>query len=184
MLKMGERIKRRRESLNIQTNELAKSIGLTSSLISQIEKAKAFPSVFSLKKIADALQTTVGDLIGENDTYSKNPVVKFEDKKFVQANDEGTAIYLLSNHEQQKLMEPHLLVFPPLSDSKGLINHIPGQIYYYVINGCFSVDLNSDQFTLNTGDSLYLNSTSLHSIVNTSTAEAMLICISANPSFS
>jgi predicted transcriptional regulator len=75
---MGEQIKQRRESLNIQTTELARLIGVTSSLISQIEKAKAFPTVFALKKkFADALLTTVGKLIGEKETLSKNAMMRF-----------------------------------------------------------------------------------------------------------
>ena len=55
MYKLGERVKKRRETLNIQTNDLAFLIGVTPSLISQIERAKAFPSILTLKKIADAL---------------------------------------------------------------------------------------------------------------------------------
>ena len=66
MHRMGERIRARRENLGIQVNDLAGMIGVTPSLVSQIERAKAFPSILTLKKISDALQTTVGELIGEN----------------------------------------------------------------------------------------------------------------------
>ena len=75
MHKLGDRIKQRRESLNIHTTDLAKSIGVSSSLISQIERAKAFPSILTLKKIADALQITVGELIGEYETLIAKPLL-------------------------------------------------------------------------------------------------------------
>lgn len=181
MLKMGERIKRRRESLNIQVNDLAKTIGVTSSLISQIEKAKAFPSIFSLKKIADALKISVGSLIGEDETFSKNPFVKFKDKRLVQANDAGTTLFLLSNHEQYKLMEPHLLVFPPMADSNGLINIKEGQSFFYIQNGTFRIDLNAEHFELKTGDSFYLNSGLQCILTNISKLEAKLLWILSNP---
>jgi len=50
MDKMGKRIKLKRESLGLQMNELSSKIGVTPSLISQIEKGKAFPSIVTLKK--------------------------------------------------------------------------------------------------------------------------------------
>jgi transcriptional regulator with XRE-family HTH domain len=181
MNRLGERVKKRRETLNLQTNDLACLIGVTPSLISQIERAKAFPSIVTLKKIADALQTTVGNLIGENDTLTKNPLVKSGEKKLVQTNDEGSTLFLLSNHDQHKLFEPHLLIFPPGASSAGLINYIVGQSFYFVLAGCFRFEMNFKGFALNTGDSFYLNSASFHTIINTSEAESHLLWISANP---
>ncbi|MDP1622216.1 MAG: helix-turn-helix domain-containing protein [Bacteroidales bacterium] len=181
MFKLGERIRKRRENLNIQTNDLAFLIGVTPSLISQIERAKAFPSIITLKKIADALQTSVGNLIGENETFSNNPLVSFDDKRLVQTNDEGTTLYLLSNHDQHKLFEPHLLTFPPGSNSTGLINYAVGQSFYYPIIGSFKIEINFKSYMLSTGDSFYLNSNSYHTITNTTQQEAHILWISANP---
>lgn len=181
MLRLGERIRGRRESLNIQINGLANLIGVTPSLISQIERAKAFPSIITLKKIADALQTTVGSLIGEHETYSKNPIVSFESKKIVQINEEGTTLYLLSNHDQQKLMEPYLLEFKLHSSSENLISQMPGQSFYHVLNGNFRIETNSEHFQLSKGDSFYFNSGLKHTIFNTGGADALMLWISTNP---
>ncbi len=181
MLRLGNRIRNRRESLHIQVNELASSIGVTPSLISQIERTKAYPSIITLKKIADALQTTVGSLIGENETYSSSPMVKFDEKKIVQSNDQGTTLYLLSNHDQQKLMEPYLLAFMPESTSEHLINPMPGQSFYYALSGSFKIEINSQIFHLIEGDSFYFNSGHKQTIYNIGKTEAMLIWISTNP---
>lgn len=183
MQRLGERIRNRRESLNIQINNLANSIGVTPSLISQIERAKAFPSIITLKKIADALQTTVGAIIGENETYSKNPTVKFDEKKIVQINEQGTTLYLLSNHDQQKLMEPYLLEFKPKSSSDNLINPMPGQSFYYALSGSFRIEINSNDFQLTKGDSFYFNSGFKHTIFNIGKSDALLLWISTNPIF-
>jgi transcriptional regulator with XRE-family HTH domain len=181
MLRLGERIRSRRESLNIQINNLAVAIGVTPSLISQIERARAFPSIITLKKIADALQTTVGNLVGENETYSRNPVVKFSDKRIVQTNEQGATLYLLSNHDQQKLMEPYLFVFPPESGSENLSNLMSGQSFYYVLNGSIRIETEFQDFKLTDGDSFYFNSGYKHIIFNTGKTEAMLLWISTNP---
>ena len=62
MDQMGKKIKRKRENFGFQIKELSKKIGATSSLISQIEIEKAFPSIFTLEKTSKTLQTKVGDL--------------------------------------------------------------------------------------------------------------------------
>ncbi len=86
MIRLGERIKKRREQLNLQLGELASRIGVSASAMSQIEKAKSFPSIITLKNIAESLHTTVGELIGENESLANNPVVKRDEMEFVDQN--------------------------------------------------------------------------------------------------
>ena len=87
MDQMGIRIKRQREILGYQIKELSEKIGVTSSLISQIERGKAFPSIVTLKKIAAALNTKVGDLIGENDDLVHHPLLRSNERRFVKKRD-------------------------------------------------------------------------------------------------
>ena len=65
MDKIGFRVKLQREKNEMSLRELAKKVGLSASFLSQVEGEKVFPSLQSLKKIADALHTTIGELIGE-----------------------------------------------------------------------------------------------------------------------
>lgn len=60
----------------MQLNDLAKKAGISSSALSQIENAKAFPSILTLKTIADRLHTTVGEIIGEHEALLNNPRLK------------------------------------------------------------------------------------------------------------
>ena len=78
----GIRIKKKREAMGFLVKDLSAQIGVTSSLISQIEKGKAYPSIVTLKKIAVALQTTVGELIGEHENLSQNPLLKPNERRF------------------------------------------------------------------------------------------------------
>jgi transcriptional regulator with XRE-family HTH domain len=110
MKRIGERIRRKRDALSMQLNELAQKVGVSASALSQIEKAKAFPSIFTLKAIAENLNTTVGELIGENESLSKNPVVRKTEMKFVEITSGGTEVFLLSHHDVLSLSEsgaPH-----------------------------------------------------------------------------
>ena len=83
MDQLGKRIKKKREDLGLLVKELSSHIGMTPSLISQIESRKAFPSIVTLKKLSDVLQTTVGELIGEHDNLSQHPLLKSNERRFV-----------------------------------------------------------------------------------------------------
>ena len=87
MKRLGERIKKRREFLKMQLNDLSKKVGISPSALSQIENAKAFPSIVTLKNIADSLHSSVGELIGENEMLAKNPIIRYKEKKFVKDNE-------------------------------------------------------------------------------------------------
>lgn len=167
MLRMGDRIRKRREYLNIYTSDLASSIGVSSSFISQIERDKASPSILTLKKIADVLQTTVGELIGEYETLGANPLLKAKDRKFVKKNDQGTSLYLLSHHDPKKGMETFIIHFDKNTDSTGIMtsNH-PRQEFCYVLKGDFKAILNKKEYTLESGDSFYFNSSQYHLFTN------------------
>ena len=108
MNRIGERIKRKRELQNLHLKELAIRVGISSSALSQIEKSKSFPSIITLKSIAENLHTTVGELIGENEALVSNPVVLRSDMKYVDQNKSGTIIYLLSHHDINKQMDTFL----------------------------------------------------------------------------
>jgi len=183
MKRIGERIKRKRELLNLQLNELASKVGISSSALSQIEKAKAFPSILTLKSIAEKLNTTVGELVGENESLSNNPVVMRNDIKFVEKNNTGTEIYLLSHHDLHKQMDTYFVRFVKGSGIDGLFTSNFGQVFCYVISGEIQFDLNGKSYLLGIGDSIYFNSKVPYNTKNKSDDISELLWILSPPSF-
>jgi transcriptional regulator with XRE-family HTH domain len=175
---MGKRIKQRREKLHIQAADLASSIGVSASLISQIERAKAYPSILTLKKIADALHITVGEIIGEQSNLNQHPVVEQDQKKFVKKNKTGTSSYLLSNHDQAKLMDPFLLEFQENADSTDIMTtNNPRQEFCFVLQGAFDVNIGSVTYAIQEGDSFYFTSNENHLFKNTNKGISQLLWI-------
>ncbi len=178
MDKMGLRIKSKRDSLGLQIKELSEKIGVSSSLISQIEKGKAFPSIVTLKKVAEALSTTVGELIGENENVITHPLVTNKQLHLAKKNNKGTKSFLLSNHFIGKQIEPYKITFEPNSDSKKIMtSNFPGQEFCYVLQGEFEVKINGDNYILNKGDSFYFDSNRTHLFKNTSDKKAELLWV-------
>lgn len=175
---MGKRIKKKRESFGYLIKDLSAQIGVTSSLISQIEKGKAYPSIVTLKKIAVALQTTVGELIGEHENLSQKPLLKSNERRFVKKNKKGTALHMLSYHDPSKQIEPYLIHFTKNSTSKGIMtSKFPDQEFCFVIKGKFEVIVNKKKYTLNDGDGFYFNSKLPHLFKNISDKDAEILWI-------
>ena len=178
MDQMGKRIKKKRVALGFKIIELSLKIGVTSSLISQIERGKAFPSIVTLKKVAEALNTTVGNLIGENENLVQHPLLKSNERRFAKENKSGTSLHLLSYHDPSKQIEPYIIHFKKKSDSNGIMtSNFPGQEFCFVLKGGFEAIIDGKHYNLNEGDGFYFNSNRSHLFKNISKMEAELLWI-------
>ena len=175
---MGKRIKKKRESLGFQMKELSSKIGVTPSLISQIESGKAYPSIVTLKNVAEALHTTVGELIGENDNLGQHPLLKSNERRFAKNNNNGTSAHLLSYHNPSKQIEPYIIQFDKDSDSKEIMtSNFAGEEFCFALKGCFEATVNDKQYNIEEGDSFYFHSSHPHLFKNTSGKKAELLWI-------
>ena len=181
MKRLGERIKKRREYLKMQLNDLAKKVGISPSALSQIEKAKAFPSITTLKSISENLITTIGELIGENETLNKNPLMKDTEKKFVQKNESGASLYLLSHHDPGKQMETYFVELKSGADADSFMTTHPGQEFIHVLSGKLKILLDEVEYTLQKGDNFYFNSNIFHSFSNKQVKKTEFIWIVTPP---
>ncbi len=180
---IGERIKQKRKLLNMYLNELAAKVDVSPSALSQIEKGKSYPSVLTLKAIAEALHTTIGELVGENDTMTNNPVVLKTDIKYVEQNSTGTIIFLLSNHDTNKLMDTYLVRFANGGGLDGLIKTNHGQIFCHVISGQVRFDLADKSHILNQGDNIYFNAKTQFNAINSNNGLSELIWVQSPPNY-
>jgi len=62
-MRIAENIAARRAELNLTQEELAEKVGVTQAFISLVEKGFKTPSVEVTKRLADALDTTIDDLV-------------------------------------------------------------------------------------------------------------------------
>ena len=167
MKKIGKRIKIKREIKKINLTELSKKVGVTVSCLSQIEKGKAFPSIITLKNIANELDTTVGELIGENERLLHNPIMHKEERKIVNVNKNGTELHLMSHHDESKKMETFFIVLKKDGDTADIMKKHSGEEFCYIINGEVELILEDINYKLKKGDCAYYNSNLNHIIKNT-----------------
>lgn len=180
MERIGERIKRKREQLSMQLNDLAKKVGISSSALSQIERAKTLPSILTLKMIADSLQTTVGELIGENESVPNAPVFSKDENLLVGTNESGAEMFLLSQHDLNKQVDPYLLRFQLKANSADLFKTLSGYLYGYVLNGEIQFEIDNKSYVVQAGDSIYFNTKRNFRFENIYDGISELLCVFPN----
>jgi transcriptional regulator with XRE-family HTH domain len=181
MNRLGGRIRNRREALHMSLGEVAQMAGISSSALSQIENAKAFPSIITLKAVADALHITVGELIGENETIKHSPLLMQKERLFIKENSTGARLFSLSHRESGKQMGTYMIEIPPNSNTDEFFAEHRGQEFCHILKGEVHFELDKKTFVAAEGDSLYYNSFKHHQASNKKNEKALLLWVVTPP---
>jgi transcriptional regulator with XRE-family HTH domain len=177
---IGERLREQRGRAGISQRQLAKRIGLSASLISQIESGQSKPSVSTLYSIVTELGLSVDDLFRGNGVAGNGaatdvvrsggtdvgPMVKLEDRHVIDL-DSGVRWERLTSHQHEDvdfLFVEYGVGGSSASDAK-LMRH-PGREYGLVLEGTLRLQLGFDEYTLGPGDSIAFDSTQPHRLWN------------------
>jgi transcriptional regulator with XRE-family HTH domain len=160
---IGSKIREWRKERALTLEALARAVGLSTGYVSQVERGLANPSLETLKRLADAVGHTVGELFSESEDrqdagYS---ISKRGQRKKIQYPGSGIMNELLSPdlHHQ---MEVIWVEAPPGASSGGHPHAHQGEECGIVIKGQMIFWVGPDQVVLNEGDSIYLDSTIPH----------------------
>ncbi|MBF0331958.1 MAG: helix-turn-helix transcriptional regulator [Candidatus Omnitrophica bacterium] len=179
----GVTIKRLREEQDLTLRELAKDVGVSSSFLSQVEQGKASPSLATLKSIANELQTTVGALIGDDATHEDRLVTTEKQRKAFKQGGNGVQMFLLSESNPYKQMQPLLFKLGPSAASGESTYSHYGQEFVLVLKGSLEITLGDKMYKLMKGDSIYFNSSTPHSFKNLIKGETEAMWVVTPPSF-
>lgn len=176
-------IKSRRMKKGLTLRECAERVDVTSSFLSQVETGKTSPSLSTLKRIADALDTTVGALIDTNPEKTEDdPVMREKDRLSAKKTSTGLDMYLLTSPDANKQMEPLLFRFSSNAASGEMYKHF-GQEFVMVLKGSLEINLNNKKYLLKKGDSIYFNSSVPHSFRNIHSGVTEAVWVITPPSF-
>lgn len=184
MAMIGVNIKRLRESKRLTLRMFARSLDISPSFLSQIETGKASPSLDTLQKIANSLSTTVGNLIGENQArVEQSPVLRFNERKHLDAPAAGIDIFLLAAPDPTRQMEPLIITLEKKASSGTTMHRHFGQEFVLVMKGMLEITLNDAVYVLRKGDSIYFNSNIPHSYRNANDTETEALWVVTPPTF-
>lgn len=166
LVKVGERVKRVRESRGLSFQDISLRTDIDVSMLKQIEEGALAPPLGTVIKLAKALEMKIGYFIsGEEDrAYT---IVRRDDRKVVSRYDSKRAKYYgyeyesLAPHKKDRHMEPFLVTLEPAETEEERSAH-DGQEFIFVLEGNMEVRLGEEIHILEPGDTIYYDSTIPH----------------------
>jgi transcriptional regulator with XRE-family HTH domain len=167
--KVGSRLRAERERLGIGLRELARRVGVSPSLVSQIELDRVNPSVSTLYALVTELGMTMSDVFV--DARPEELAVNQQREGLAETPETRRVINLASGVRWERLtrdsdpdVEFLYVVYPVGAAScpaDALMTH-GGREYGYVTSGLLGVQVGFEQYELGPGGSIAFDSSSPH----------------------
>lgn len=181
---VGPHLRARREELRLSVREMARRVGVSASLVSQIERGKINPSVSTLYALVNELGLSMQDVFGvpaggARSRASGDPVTHSGDRALLLLAS-GVAWERLTA-EPVAGVDFLKVMYAPGSAScpdDALIRHM-GSEFGFVMSGRLGVQLGFDSYELEPGDAISFNSALPHRLyaVGDEPAEAIWVAV-------
>jgi transcriptional regulator with XRE-family HTH domain len=172
-----------RTDAELSVRELSRRVGISPSMLSQIENGRSEPSVATLYSLVSALGISLDQLLGGPATAApaagsgsvgtaESPLVTAETRARL-VMDSGVVWERLTAGPDP-LVDALMVTYPPGSSSStngGLMSH-QGREYGLLLSGRLTVHLGFETFQLEEGGSISFDSSMPHLYVNESDAPA------------
>lgn len=177
---LGDRLRAAREDYGISLRELARRVGVSASLISQIETGKVHPSVSTLYALASELDASIDQLLFADatprvETGGWDFLTDHPHMEPLQRADDRQVIQLGAGVRWERLttqsvpgMDFLYLVYEPGGESspEDAMQRHAGREWGYVMEGTFEVTVGFDVYVLEPGDAIAFDSTIPHRFHN------------------
>jgi len=185
MKSIGIKIREVRKHRGITLKEFSQKVGVTASLISQVERGVAAPSISSLKKISDALGISIAYFFNdgaERELPSDfSPIVRKDERKILHPSP-GVTYHLLSKNLQGRL--EFLIAFYDVGATTGPRPYSHrGEECALILRGKLEVQIGSSSYVLSKDDSITFSCEIPHRVKNIGRVPAVSIWCVTPPSF-
>ncbi|QIP87344.1 helix-turn-helix domain-containing protein [Streptomyces sp. Tu 2975] len=149
-LRVGAAVRKRRRALGLTLAAVAARSGLSVPFLSQIENERAHPSMRSLQRVSDALDTSAERLLAASDAARTVDVVRAGDDARTTAPSDGVRALVRGQHQL------HALEFSGEKETGREFEHRNDELLY-VADGAVEVEAEGRAYRLGPGDALFLS---------------------------
>lgn len=181
-INIGKKIMEYRKSKNLNIRELATMASVTPSLLSQIERGVANPSINTLKVISSVLDVPLFTFFVSS-VAAKDLVVRHENRRGIVFPESHNFSYELLSPDLNGMLELALMTLTEDSCSSEHAMGHEGEEAAYVIRGRIKLFLDGEEVVLNKGDSVRIPPHMKHKWENTFSETAEILFAVTPPSF-
>lgn len=188
MVRIGARLKHARLLIGINLRTAAELAGITESYLSKLENDRVRPSLATLHRIANALDTNISALTSETEpSQGYATVIKQEQRPAIEFGDdgdnaEGIRLEKLMPSSPGNLLQANVHVVSPGGGSKEQISH-RGQEFGYVLEGSLQLIVCDETYEISAGDAFSFNSSLPHCYHNVGDITARIVWVNTPPTF-
>ncbi|MFT3874161.1 MAG: XRE family transcriptional regulator [Nocardioides sp.] len=172
---LASRIRSIRQERGLTIAALAREVGVTAAMASQIERGVTNPSMSTLVRLAGALRIPIAQLF-----EIKNPegiVVRAADRRAIQYPETGITDEVISSDPAGKLQVLDTHIGPGRTSGAELSAHGADVECVVVLEGSLDVFVGGRRYHLDQGDTLTFQGELPHGFANTSEKEARVIWV-------
>jgi transcriptional regulator with XRE-family HTH domain len=173
---IGDRLREERTKAGISQRELARRLGLSASMISQLEAGVSKPSVGTLYAIVTELGLSLDRIIRGEEFLEedgsvaaispKGPLVHPVDRQVIDlASGVRWEELTATSEEGIDFLHATYEVGGASTPDRSLMRH-HGREYGYIISGTLGIEIGFQEYELNPGDSIAFDSTTPHRLFN------------------
>lgn len=172
-----QRVKTMRSEKGWTLEQLASLSGVSRSMLSQIERGTASPTLGVAYRIAQAFQLTLGELVETSTPKKRIDVIRSDDEAYLFLDDQNCRIRTLSPLQLEKEVEFYQVVLKP----EGVLRSAPHfegtREFLTVEKGRVRVTSAEVRCELSKGDSAHYAADVPHEIRNVGRGEAILFLV-------
>lgn len=158
---IGGRLRLRRRSRQLSLEDLSAKTGLSTGLLSQIERSVTAPSLRSLQEICKALEMPVGWLFEPGDERDSGVVVRPASRRRIDLRPRGMVKELMSPDSMPDIQMIRIILQPGCVSGDAYKND-RGAKCGTVVSGSLGLEVDGTEYTLQPGDSFAFPATQLH----------------------
>jgi transcriptional regulator with XRE-family HTH domain len=156
---------------------LANASGVSRSMLSQIERDRANPTVAVTLRIAQALSMTIGELVESPGAVSLITVIRADDKAHEYRSDNSCCIRTLSPLNLEKDVEFYEVRLQPGGELRSAPHFDGTREFLTVEKGRVRVESAGDTEELRPGDSASYRADVPHALANAGHSEALVFLV-------
>jgi transcriptional regulator with XRE-family HTH domain len=178
---LGVRVKELRAERKWSLESLATASGVSRSMLSQIEREKANPTLAVTLRIAQAFGMNLGELVEMPDATPSLNVIRADDRTFHYRSDESCRIRTLSPLNLEKDVEFYEVQLKAGGALKSSAHFEGTREFLTVQKGQIRVESGDESNVLSPGDSASYKADVPHAIINAGRGEAVIFLVDIYP---
>lgn len=174
---LGARVKQLRAERGWSLEALANASGVSRSMLSQIEREQANPTLAVTQRIAHAFSMSLGDLVETPGVTSSVTVIRADDRAYHYRSDKNCRIRTLSPLNLEKDVEFYEVQLQAGGALRSAPHFAGTREFLTVESGQVRVESGTDAEDLKPGDSASYRADVPHAIVNTGKTLASMFLV-------